>query len=183
MRILWRRVGAPGLEWCELEEGARRNVLHGVVLLAHGKQAWHLEYRIECDGAWETRKAAIHGQAGRKTVGMDLAVDSRKRWFLNGRHVARVDGCIDVDLGFSPSTNILPIRRLGLRQGKTHELTAAWVEFPSLELKPLPQAYRRISARTVHYESRGGKFTRDLETNPRGLVLRYPGIWEAELAE
>ncbi len=157
--------------------------LQGVVTLCYRKAICHFEYRIECDSAWQTRRATITGFVGPRKVSLHLTVDRKKRWFLNGKHIKAVDGCTDVDLGFSPSTNLLPIRRLGLRPGKPVEVVACWIEFPSLAVKPLRQTYERKSRRVVHYESAGGRFRRDLETNAAGMVLNYPGIWEAEAIE
>ena len=41
-----------------------------------------------------------------------------------------VDGCRDIDLNFSPSTNVLPIRRLSLDVGDQAAVRAAWLRFP-----------------------------------------------------
>jgi len=87
---------------------------------------------------------------------------------------------MDIDLGFSPATNLLPIRRLGLVVGEEVEVTAAWLPFPSLEFETLAQAYRREGERTYHYESGSGAFVRTLEINDAGFVTSYPGLWQAE---
>jgi hypothetical protein len=41
----------------------------------------------------------------------------------NGAAVSAVEGCIDIDLKYSPSTNLLPIRRLNLAIGESAEVT------------------------------------------------------------
>jgi len=92
--------------------------------------------------------------------------------------IASIAGCLDLDLAFSPSTNILPLRRLGLGAGESGEATAAWVRFPDLSVEPLPQRYTRLDERRVRYESRGGAFTAELEVDDLGLVVRYPPFWE-----
>ncbi|HEV3459606.1 MAG TPA: putative glycolipid-binding domain-containing protein [Thermoanaerobaculia bacterium] len=92
--------------------------------------------------------------------------------------LAVVAGCLDVDLAFTPSTNILPLRRLGLAAGESREVTAAWLRFPELTVEPLPQRYTRLDERRVLYESRGGAFTAELEVDELGLVVRYPPLWE-----
>ena len=91
-----------------------------------------------------------------------------------------VAGCIDVDLNFSPSTNLIPIRRLNLKLREKAELTAAWLKFPSFTLEPLPQSYERLEEQIYRYESGNGSFVTDLRVNPVGFVLDYPGIWLAE---
>ena len=55
--------------------------------------------------------------------------------------------------------------------------------FPSFELEPLAQVYRRVAERTYRYESGGGSFTRTLEVNDTGFVTSYPGLWEAEAVD
>jgi hypothetical protein len=109
-----------------------------------------------------------------------VEADGSHRWRLNGAETAAVEGCIDVDLNFSPSTNLLPIRRLDLAVGQSAEVRAAWLRFPSFNLEPLQQSYRRIDETAYRYESAGGTFVRDLQVAESGLVLQYPGFWEAE---
>jgi len=178
-RIMWRRVDSTGLEVCELTRGQDVHSLHGLVLLRSGRNPCTLEYWIDCNEGWETRKVRIRGSVGSRDVDLRLKVDRQKRWFLDGKRQHQVDGCLDVDLGFSPSTNVLPIRRLRLKPGARREVTACWVEFPSLAVRPLPQVYEKKDRRTVHYESRGGRFHRDLEVASNGMVISYPGLWEA----
>jgi hypothetical protein len=87
-----------------------------------------------------------------------------------------------VDLNFSPSTNLLPIRRLELAVGEEGPAAAAWLRFPSLRLERLDQTYRRLGERAYRYESADGAFRRDIEVDEAGLVTRYPGLWETEAA-
>jgi hypothetical protein len=89
-------------------------------------------------------------------------------------------GCIDLDLNFSPSTNLLPIRRLDIAIGETADIKAAWLRFPSFKLEPLPQRYHHLDETTYHYESGGGEFVADLRVNRSGFVIDYPGLWQSE---
>jgi hypothetical protein len=91
-----------------------------------------------------------------------------------------VAGCIDLDLNFSPSTNLLPIRRLDLAIGQEAEVQAAWLRFPSFTLERLEQLYRRIDVATYRYESAGGKFVTELQVNAAGFVTHYPNAWQVE---
>jgi hypothetical protein len=86
---------------------------------------------------------------------------------------------VDLDLNFSPSTNLLPIRRLRLDVGQEAAVRAAWLRFPGFTLEPLEQRYRRTADDAYRYESAGGAFVRDLTVNDEGFVVRYPGLWEA----
>jgi hypothetical protein len=87
---------------------------------------------------------------------------------------------VDIDLPFTPSTNMIPIRRLSLNPGERAEVRAAWLRFPELTLEPLVQSYARTGDTSYHYESSGGEFVTDLEVGAAGFVLRYPPLWEGE---
>ena len=180
MTILWKRLDHPGHEWCRLHREKGLWTLGGVAVFAFNDLACMLRYEIRCDASWATRSATISGTAGRKEVFVRITADRHGHWRLNGKTRAAVQGCIDVDLGFSPSTNLLPIRRLGLAVGKEARVRAAWVEFPSLKLKPLDQVYRRTGERAMRYESAGGAFVRDLTVDSDGFVTDCPGLWKAE---
>jgi uncharacterized protein len=93
-----------------------------------------------------------------------------------------VAGCLDVDLSFSPATNLLPIRRLALQPGQSAPVRAAWVGFPGFGIEPLDQVYRRVSETSYRYEAAAGTFTSEFEVNAAGFVTRYPGRWEEERA-
>ena len=95
---------------------------------------------------------------------------------MNGEHVPPVEGCIDVDLNFSPSTNLLPIRRLNLGIGDEATVRAAWLRFPTFTLEPLDQSYSRIAENRYQYKS--ASFTAEITVNEAGLVLEY-GVWKA----
>jgi len=180
--ILWNRIDYPGKEWCQLRQAAGKNILEGIVLLAYAGKPCHMEYVIQCDLSWQTRRVSITGQIGRKAIFCSLSANSKRQWRLNGKQVPSVEGSVDVDLGFSPSTNLLPIKRFRLGIGEQAEVTAAWVEFPSMRVKPLTQVYLRSKANVYHYESVGGKFQRELIVNENGFVTSYPGLWELEAA-
>jgi hypothetical protein len=91
--------------------------------------------------------------------------------------VPQFNGCIDVDLGISPSTNTLPIRRLNLAIGQPEDVVAAWVRFPDLSLEPLPQRYTRVSDDRYKYES-GSGFQTEMTVDESGLVIVYEKGWE-----
>jgi hypothetical protein len=117
---------------------------------------------------------------GGATIEIDIMVDTQQRWWINGVEFPAVVGCVDLDLNFSPATNLLPIRRFDLAIGQMAEVRAAWLRFPSFTLDPLEQVYRRVDVATYRYESAGGAFTADLSVNAAGLVTRYPNLWQVE---
>jgi len=160
----------------------QRELAGTVVGVIEGRPAV-VTYRVTCDAAWRTlavrTSVDISGPPGGEPVRtLDLRVDDQQRWRLGNQEVASVRGCVDVDLGISPVTNTLPIRRLGLAVGDSREVTAAWVRYPDLHLQPLRQRYTRLAEDRYRYESPG--FAAELTVDELGIVRRYGDIWVAE---
>ncbi|HEU5250061.1 MAG TPA: putative glycolipid-binding domain-containing protein [Thermoanaerobaculia bacterium] len=176
--VLWRRLDRPGHESARLLEGAGARSLSGYAAFDHEGSACGLAYRIDCDPDWRTRSAVVEGWLGEKPILVRVEADRSGKWLADGAAVPAVEGCVDVDLNFSPSTNLLPIRRLALPVGGEATVRAAWLRFPGFALEPLEQTYRRLAEDRYLYRSAGGRFERELEVDRNGFVLRYPGFWE-----
>jgi hypothetical protein len=156
-----------GLQW----------LLAGVAVFAHESEPCRLQYFVRCDETWATISASVEGQVGRTSIDTRVARNDQGEWTLNGQLCSAVHGCIDVDLNFSPSTNLLPIRRLNLSVGASSAVRAAWLRFPSLRLEPLEQTYTRLAETTFRYASAGGEFVADIEVDDSGLVKTYGNLW------
>jgi hypothetical protein len=175
--ILWRRLDAPGHESARLVPDGDGWVLAGSSVFSNEGEPCRLDYRIVLDADFRTRSATVRGWLGEKDIDVTIEADGG-RWRLNGAECPQVEGCIDVDLNFSPSTNLLPICRLDLPIGDEAEVRAAWLRFPDFVLEPLPQVYRHTGRHTYRYESGGGAFVADLEVDAAGFVTRYAGLFE-----
>jgi hypothetical protein len=139
-----------------------------------------LDYEVTCDSQWQTRSGRVSGWVGEELVEIKLWVDASRRWWANKIEVPNAAGCLDLDLNFSPSTNLLPIRRLNLAVGQSAAVQAAWLRFPGFTLEPLEQTYRRTGSEEYRYESGGGAFAADLLVNAAGFVTEYPNLWTVE---
>jgi hypothetical protein len=178
--ILWRRLDRPGHEVAELSPASDGWLLSGAALFADEGRPCRLEYAVVCDRAFVTHRCSVSGLVGTTRVRLDVERDAHGVWTIDGARDAALAGCVDVDIGFTPSTNLLPIRRLALDVGAAASVRAAWVRFPELTVEVLEQRYTRIAPDRYLYESDGGNFRRELTANDTGFVLRYPGLWEAE---
>src|SRR5688572_25163556 len=156
--ILWRRLDRPGHESARLHLAGSQWHLAGTALFAHESQPCRLDYLIKCNSRWETLSGHVAGWVGNEVIELEVEVNGDRQWLLNGRECAEVAGCIDLDLNFSPVTNLLPIRRLNLDVGQQSQVRAAWLGFPSFKFELLEQVYRRVDDSTYRYESAGGKF-------------------------
>lgn len=178
--IIWRRLDVPGHEWAQGTADETESRLYGTAIFVYEGKRCCLEYLIECDADGETVTAEIVGEAGDDIIEIEISVDGDGNWTLDGQQIPAVKGCIDIDLNFSPATNTLPVRRLGLEVGESAEVSAAWLRFPGFKLEKLVQTYTRLSENTYRYESGDGAFKRDITVNEYGLVTEYPNYWMEE---
>jgi uncharacterized protein len=180
--ILWRRLDVPGHDAASLlmdEEGA---VLSGMATFHEGDPT-ALAYVVHVDRQWETTEGHVWGWRGREAIDLRLGRDSAGTWTLNDELCAEVQGCLDLDLSFTPATNLLLIRRLSLGIGQSAEVRSAWLEWPGLRLTPLVQRYARRTETEYDYESDlpgNEQFRSTLLVQPDGWVLDYGGLWRAE---
>jgi hypothetical protein len=178
--VLWRRLDQPGHEASRLFFQYSHWHLTGTAVFDYNQQPCRLDYLVVCNAGWQTVSGKVTGWVGNETVELELSIDSAHRWRLNGTESPAVMGCIDLDLGFSPSTNLLPIRRLDLALGQEVEVRAAWLGFPNFTLEPLEQLYCRLDSTTYRYESARGIFVTQLQVNAAGFVTYYPDLWQLE---
>jgi hypothetical protein len=178
--ILWRRIDVPGHETVRVYGDDDGWYLDGSSIFLWEGESCRLEYLIECDTDWQTAFVSIDGWVGDETIAIEIDVDQGNGWIMNGEEIEKVVGCIDIDLNFSPVTNLLPIKRSNIAVDRSVDVRAAWLRFPSFKLEPLEQTYTRLDETTYRYESSGGKFVCELEINGAGLVTSYPGFFEIE---
>jgi hypothetical protein len=180
--IIWRRLDMPGHESARVFLQDSRWQVDGSAVFVYEREPCRLDYRLECNSDWETLSGEIAGWVGDKLVRIEISVDADRRWWLNGAECFEVTGCIDLDLNFSPVTNLFPIRRLKLAVGERSAVRAAWLRFPSFKFERLDQTYSRLDNSTYRYESAGGSFVSQLAVNDAGLVTHYPDFWRVEEA-
>ena len=175
----WRRLDLPGLDEAELRQESGSWHLEGRAGFVEGAVHWELEYAVTCGPDWITTGADVHGHSSLGAVEAMVVRTGAGRWTLNGAPVPAVDGCTDVDLAFTPATNLLSLRRLDLAVGQETEVVAAWLTFPDFSLVPLRQRYRRASETSYEYQAPDLSFTGTLTVDNQGFVLDYAGLWRA----
>jgi uncharacterized protein len=174
---LWQWVQSPGLERFEFSRAGDEWLFRGTILTMSHNAPAEAKYEIASDRSFKTKRANISllDSNGERSLKIET---QNGRWFENGRENQAVKGAVDIDLGWSPSTNTLPIKRLKMEMGQTSgEFVAAWVRFPELTLQPLPQEYLRLAERQYRYSSRGGAFVAKLTVDNHDVVVDYEGFW------
>lgn len=178
----WRRIDVPGNEEARLDQTAGGWRLTGRLEVEEAGVRAKLDYLIECARDWRTRTALVTGSANGAAVRFEFASDGSGHWTLNGSPLPLVEGALDIDLAFTPATNLLPIRRIELAVGARAAVRTAWLRFPELRAEVLEQWYQREAAQVFRYEALvdGTPFEARLDTDAFGRVLLYEGLWEAE---
>ena len=171
-RVAWRRSDeVETAELCALTVRDNGLSLVGTVIGAEGGLPVRIEYRVLADRAGLTTAAHVRDLRGFETRTIALERDAKARWIVDGTASRALKGCTDIDLGCSPSTNTLPIRRLRLGIGASQTIQAAWIRFPELTVAKVAQTYTRLDELTYRYAS--GTFAAELMVDDDGLVTDY----------
>ena len=171
-RVAWRRSDEVATdEHCTLTQRDSGLSLVGTVLGSEGGVPVRIEYRVLADAEGLTTAAHVRDLRGFEQRTLVLERDAKGGWSVDGKTVRGLKGATDVDLGCSPSTNTLPIRRLRLGIGASKTIKAAWVRFPELTVVKADQTYTRLDEFTYRYAS--GDFEAELTVDDEGLVAAY----------
>ncbi|GAA0524876.1 putative glycolipid-binding domain-containing protein [Paractinoplanes ferrugineus] len=195
--LFWERTDTTGVEHTLIDA---RNGLHARgTILAVKPVPFTCRYELRTDSGWATAHldVTVEGAGFKRSVRLELAA---RRWRAVTAEQGSLDaelsaaghpgaglpgiedpdllfGAYDVDLGGSPLTNTLPIRRLNLLKAETgvaHRISVAWVLLPSLEVVQADQIYTPLSANSIRYASE--TFSADLTVDDDGFVVDYPGL-------
>jgi hypothetical protein len=192
--VIWR-----GLDAWRTEVSSVRVGEHG--LEAAGTQIgvdplpYRLDYRLDASDGFVTRRLEIEAEGSRWRRRLDLRHDGKGSWTCKatasgkvslpdpGGPVAPLQGALDCDLGLSPQTNTMPIRRSGLhRRPGSADFLMAWVSVPDLAVLASPQRYEHVrndaDGSVVRYVDRGlfPGFEAEVQVDRRALVVVYPGL-------
>ena len=177
----WRALDREGDDTCRLAR-----VDHGWLLMGHArfrdKDGFAaLDYVVRCNAGWHTMGADIAGKHGNRDISLRLQCDSG-HWLLNDAEQPQVAGARDIDLAFTPATNLMPLRRLQEQSAPTLKTSAAWLRYPNCDLRVLDQAYNMgSSAELVSYTAEQTGYSTQLCVDLAGFVTLYPGLWEGEV--
>jgi hypothetical protein len=195
--LFWERTDVAGAEDVVYDD--RRGLVARGTALAVDPIPYAARYELVTDDRWATARLEVITEGGgwQRTLRLERAAG---RWravtgeqgdldaaygaarvgraaFPGTEEPERLETALDVDLGGSPLTNTLPVRRLDLLTappGTRHRVTVAWVLVPTLEVLAAEQFYAAAGPRKVRFAS--GDFTAELAVDDDGFVVSYPGL-------
>lgn len=173
----WTRTDVPeglGLGTLLPEPGGHRLEAGETVVV--GEERFFTRFTVRTDLAWTTRevRAEVLSASGLESVTLQA---KGGHWSdADGRPLAELVGCLDVDVAATPLTNTLPIRRLGLRPGEYRDIAVAWIDIPSLRIRRVRQRYTRHPAeggleRYTYRDPLHGEYR--MSVDGEGLVVDY----------
>ncbi len=177
--MLWRRIDVPGHDACRLERAHDGWRLEGAAVFRGKEGPTFLAYSVQCDALWRTVSGRVGGFVGERAV--DFAVARRgSDWTLDGVLVPGLDHLVDLDLSFTPATNLLQLRRVPILANESVPLPVAWFDVDAGTLTELPQTYERRGPNAFWYRAPSVDYEGLLELAPNGFIRNYPNLWAAE---
>src|SRR5690606_4226050 len=124
-----------------------------------------LAYVVDCDAEWRTRHGSVYGWIGAQSLDFRIMRTVDGGWRLNDESVSGLAECVDLDLGFTPATNLSQLRRVDLDIGNAADVPVAWLDVQAGTLDRLHQLYERRSAESYWYEASRFGYTALLRVN------------------
>lgn len=184
--VRWTDWKYRGMEHCLFRSGQDGLSLQGVVAGTRG--GWYgASYEVQTNAEGTTVSVKVSYVGG---PSLFIMSDGQGSWCRgeSGEALPELEGVLDVDIGVTPATNALPIRRLGLSQGQIVELRAAYVPLASeigegaFAARAVEQRYTCLAGgRRYLYEGIFRHFRAVLEIDDNGLVLDYPATFRRVL--
>lgn len=176
-RVLWHSSVLPSTERAVFTGDAAGHRIEGTVLTMLNDLPVEIRYGVVCAPDWSTRSCSIRIDDAGTGQTFEIAAAGNGRWMVDGRLAPELDGLHDIDLGFTPATNTLPLRRMPWRIGETRRITVAWFRYPELDVVPAEQLYTRLADRQYRFETGDGSFTATIAVDEMGVVTDYEGLW------
>jgi uncharacterized protein len=133
-----------------------------------------IHYVMRLSPLWQVRQMLLFRDM--EEPDLWLATDGSGRWGeMNGAHRTELDGCRDLDLGCTPFTLMLPVKRLPVDIGDEFEVPVISVDVETLSVVRSSRSFARVSQRSWRYREAPEGEIRDLTLDEYGLVLDDPG--------
>lgn len=177
-RVVWRRIhDDKSLEYFEASAAGSTRSMNGTIVTAFDDMPLLVEYSIQCASNGAASGVGIERAWGGEIRKLTLVADGPLRWRVDGVHNPALDGCTDIDIEWTPSTNVFPIRRLSGEASSQTEVKAAWVRLPHLTVEASSQRYTRLQPNLYRYENIASGFSADIEVDDMCLPISYGRIW------
>ncbi|MCA9833628.1 MAG: putative glycolipid-binding domain-containing protein [Thermomicrobiales bacterium] len=175
--LIWQHLDTPGWEHVRvIADHPEWTVFDSIFVRHDADRILRGGYTLVMDKAWRTLELRLMLETSPGVMdALHLLTEGDGRWTdAEGRPMPQLDGCLDVDIRWTPLTNSLPINRLGLDDGDSADITVAYISLPDLVALPIQQTYSHTGAGDFRYTNRASGFSADIVTDADGYVISYP---------
>ena len=176
--IVWERLDFVGVEHFVFEDaGEIKKVSSHVIGVYENEEPFAVSYKVEIDAEWRVSAFLVEALDGTNRR-IEMKSDGNGVWFDgDGTRRAEFDGCIEIDITMTPSTNTLPVRRLSLSVGEQKRISVLYIELPEFKVKRVEQFYTRLDERVYVYEGYPEGFRAEIKVDEDGFVADYPELF------
>jgi hypothetical protein len=180
--VMWVSLDEQKFEHLRVKNKKDGILADGMIIHLNSNNSYRIRYRIQCDSAWQVRKVEM-SRLDESDLSFVWHSDGNGHWMNNQSDaIPALDGCRDIDIYYSPFTNTLAIRRLGLNQGESAEINAAFIAVPEMTVSAVCQRYTCLDSTpeggVYRYESLASGFTAELPVDSDKLLIEYPRFFK-----
>ncbi|HEY0433737.1 MAG TPA: putative glycolipid-binding domain-containing protein [Chitinophagaceae bacterium] len=176
--ITWKSEEYHSVEECVCDFEPALVKINGHIDGATAGAAFTIKYSIVADQNWQTLSFNVAGNCGIKRLQWHGFVESGGLWRINGDAREDLEGCIDIDLSLSPSTNSLPVNRLFRGSTRDALIKVVYLDVLNQQISAKFQQYLRLSAGKFNYQNVPNDFEADITVDEDGFVISYPKLFE-----
>ncbi len=180
--LLWKGTEYNSLENCLADFTPQGLSVKSMIYGYYKGTIYMVEYAIKTDQNWHTLFLEIKSVFDNQVHHFCLVGDGQGNWTMNGKPAEQYSGCLDVDISLSPFTNTLPIRRLKLEKGQSHEIKVIYCDILAHHITPVRQGYTCLSKTSYHYENIPNDFEATITVDENSLVIDYPTLFIRQAA-
>ncbi|GAA0458332.1 putative glycolipid-binding domain-containing protein [Alkalibacillus silvisoli] len=176
-KVVWNNEELYGCEYLRIRSTNENIIVHSTVIYVDNSNAHNLNYNVELDEHWLTKKFNIDVE---NADSLELHTDGKGNWFNGGEEIIeKLEGAVDIDISATPFSNSLPINRINWSINQTEHFHMVYVSIPSLETKKVPQSYQYIRKESElrYFKYRCYDYETIICVDSNGLVVDYPNTF------
>lgn len=172
--VVWEGTDAKSMECLSWQQVEGTIIAGSYITGVSDDVPFSIHYLVETDDQWITRQVLVNDLLNPNS-NIQLNTDGKGKWYHGTEPLELAEGCFDVDIGLTPFTNTLPIRRLIWKEGIRQTIQVVHIALPDLRIVRAEQHYTQLPGGLFLFES-SDHFRAELSLDENKLVSDYPGI-------
>lgn len=169
--LIWQHLNAPGWEHVRvISDHPGWTVFDSILVREHNGQVLRGGYTLVTDKEWRTLELRLMMESRPGSMeGVHLLTEGDGKWMdANEQPIPELDGCLDVDIQWTPLTHSLPINRLQTSVGDSREVDIVSILLPAMSIHRSTYLYAHVDDARFTVEGKPGPVS--VEVDSDGLV-------------